>query len=538
MRLILLLILTLSCKIIGSLNAQSTNLRAPATTYLVQLQPAISIAQWKKENSRQIPAMQNAEFTLISKQLNIYTVKLERTESTWLDLIRKMPMTRSAGYDAKLDYRKKEPNDPFYGDQWHVNLIQAPEVWEVSTGGKDVNGDDIVIAIVDEGYDTAHIDLRPNLYRNPGEIPNDGIDNDLNGYIDDYLGYNVVTQNDQHDKVYHGTAVAGLCAARGNNNSGITGVSWESKILLMSGASLISQALACYDYILIMRRTWNLTSGAKGIHIVLTNSSFGKDDAFPEDFPGWCEFYDAMGEQGILSVASTANNDVDVDIQGDLPTTCQSEYLLTVTNTTKTDAKEQFAGFGKKNIDIGSPGEDVLSTTIDNGYANFAGTSASAPVTSGAAAILFGIPAPGMGALMLSNPAEVALAIKQAIIEGVDRIPSLEEITVSNGRLNVFKSLQILQAQFGVAPGDLEITNLSPNPVREQIEITYQTNTYDAHEFMIVNELGQVMMRKTIEPSRWEAEKPSFDTTPLANGIYFVMVRHGKKASSRPFVKY
>ncbi|MEO7176969.1 MAG: S8 family serine peptidase [Saprospiraceae bacterium] len=538
MRLILLLILTLSLNAIGSVYAQSTNNRVTATSYLIQIQPGLSIEQWKRECTRQIPALENAEFALISKQLNIYTVKIDRTESSWLVLIRKMPMTRSAGYDAKLDYRKKEPNDPFYGDQWHLNLIQAPEVWEVSTGGKDINGDDIVIAIVDEGYDTSHVDLRPNFYRNVGEIPNDGIDNDLNGYKDDYLGYNVITQNDQHEKVYHGTAVAGLCGARGNNDSGITGVSWESKILLMSGASLTSQALACYDYILNMRRTWNLTSGAKGIHIVLTNSSFGKDDAFPEDFPGWCEFYDAMGAEGILSVASTANNDVDVDIQGDLPTTCQSEYLLTVTNTTRTDTKEQFAGYGKKNIDIGSPGEDVLSTTINNGYANFAGTSASAPVATGAAAILFGIPSPGMGALLLSDPAQVALTIKQAIIDGVDRIPGLEEITVSNGRLNVLKALQLLQAQFGVAPGDLEITNLSPNPVREQIEITYQTNNYDAHEFMIVNELGQVMMTKTLKPSRWEAEKPRFDTTPLANGIYFVMVRRGKKVSSRPFVKY
>ena len=147
----------------------------------------------------------------------------------------------------------RDSNDPVYINQRDMNLIGMTKAWDITTGGVTAQGDTIVVALVDNGYDTDHEDLVQNIYINHLEIDNDGIDNDLNGYIDDRRGYNVSTQDDAHQQLTHGTSVAAIVGAKGNNGVGVSGVNWNVKLMLVSGADFESDVIEAYQYILDMR---------------------------------------------------------------------------------------------------------------------------------------------------------------------------------------------------------------------------------------------------------------------------------------------
>ncbi len=200
-----------------------------------------------------------------------------------IDLLNKKPEVIYAAFNERATVRAT-PNDPEYFEQWHMNLINAPEIWEFTTGGVTPLGDTIVIASL-ESCDTQHEDLKDNIWRNHLEIPNNGIDDDNNGYVDDYQGYNTVSENDQHQIFPHGTGVCGIMGAKGNNGTGITGVNWDTKMMVVSNTLLISEIIDACEYVLDQRVAYNNSNGAEGAFVVATNSSFGFDLRFPEDNP-------------------------------------------------------------------------------------------------------------------------------------------------------------------------------------------------------------------------------------------------------------
>src|SRR5680860_636756 len=133
---------------------------------------------------------------------------------------------------------RRSPDDPRFDEQWPLRSntslqsdIEVEAAWDITTGGKVNNTHDIVIAVIDDGFQVDHPDLVENLYINEKEIPQNGIDDDENGYIDDYKGWNFESDNDSLNTGDHGEPVAGVIGARGNNGIGITGINWQVKIL-------------------------------------------------------------------------------------------------------------------------------------------------------------------------------------------------------------------------------------------------------------------------------------------------------------------
>ncbi|MBK8486003.1 MAG: S8 family peptidase [Saprospiraceae bacterium] len=399
---------------------------------------------------------------------NIWLVEFDYTHIKYSEIIeeiKNLPEVLNIQKNHLINPRTI-PNDPFFTFQWHhLNDgsngrnpqadFDSEKAWDYTTGGLTDQGDTIVICIIDDGLEWSHEDLVENLWLNTREIPGNAIDDDQNGYVDDYHGWNTFKGNDIFDPGKHGTPVCGLAAARGNNSKGISGICWNTKIMFVAGGGDEANALESYAYPLLFRRLYNQSNGKKGAFVVATNSSWGTDNARPEDAPLWCAIYDSLGVEGILNVASTTNQNVDVDIEGDLPTTCESDFLLAVTNMNDSNIKDSNAGFGKKSIDLGAFGESVYSTYINNGYRTFSGTSAASPQVSGAIALLYSLSCNNLASLSKINPPEAAKEAKRILINSVKPNESLKNITVSNGALN------LIQALLYTSPVYLQ--NLSPN---------------------------------------------------------------------------
>ncbi|MCB9185771.1 MAG: S8 family serine peptidase [Flavobacteriales bacterium] len=350
--------------------------------------------------------------------------------------------------------RNTTPNDPQFNQQWwHINNgsgggtadadIDSDEAWDITTGGVTATGDTIVVCVVDDGGDLDHPDLMANNWVNRYEIPNNNIDDDGNGYIDDYLGWNPVDDNDDVDGGSHGVNVAGMIGAVGNNGTGVSGVNWNVKIMNLTYGSIgnannpnEANVIEAYTYPLVMRRIYEETNGFKGAFVVATNSSWGIDNADPLDAPLWCAFYDTLGAAGILSAGATANNNVNIDNVGDLPTACSSEYMISVTATNNNDVRT-FSGYGATTVDLGAPGEDVRTTSAGGNYTTTSGTSFASPATAGAIALMYSAPCASLAAISHADPALAAQMVRNAILNGVDPVANLTNECVTGGRLNL-----------------------------------------------------------------------------------------------------
>tara|TARA_Y100000817_G_scaffold107566_1_gene84201 strand:+ start:188 stop:1504 length:1317 start_codon:yes stop_codon:yes gene_type:complete len=347
--------------------------------------------------------------------------------------------------DHPVSERSTLPNDPNFAAQWSLNNdddtdINAPEAWDYGVGGKDGNGSDIVLAIVDGGVDASHQSLSENMWTNTEEIADNGIDDDGNGYVDDVGGWNAYRNNSEVGGSRHGTHVAGIAAARGDDGLQVTGVNWDAKIMNIKGSSgTTSIVLRAYGYILKQKQIWLESGGERGANVVVTNSSFGVDYANCESgsYPAWNDIYNEMGEAGILSAAATINNSINVDERGDVPTGCSSPYIVAVTNTTVDGEKYNRAGYGFNSIDLGAPGTDVLSTLPGNSTGTLTGTSMATPHVAGAVGFLHSVAPRGFLELYETHPGEAALALKQILLETVTPQEDLREVTQSGGRLNL-----------------------------------------------------------------------------------------------------
>jgi serine protease len=142
----------------------------------------------------------------------------------------------------KILYPRKAPNDTYFFRQWHhLNTgsegglpgvdFDSDLAWDLNTGGMTELGDTIVLCVIDDGLDIAHYDIKGNLWRNYSEIPDNKLDDDQNGYVDDYYGWNSYKDGGIFDPGFHGTPVCGIAAATGNNNLGVCGINWKVKLM-------------------------------------------------------------------------------------------------------------------------------------------------------------------------------------------------------------------------------------------------------------------------------------------------------------------
>ena len=346
---------------------------------------------------------------------------------------------------------REVPNDPQYGQQWHHQNINSEAAWDISTGGLTADGDTIVVCII-ENCDMPHPDLIDNAWFNHAEVPNNGIDDDANGYVDDFRGWNANADNDQVYGGSHGTQVAGMIGATGDNAVGVVGANWNVKMMVVfnSGAN-DAGVLASHSYPLTMRRLYNDTEGEKGAFVVATNASWGINGGQPADAPIWCAMYDSLGSEGVLNCGATANNNVNVDVVGDLPTACPSDYMISVT-ATDVDDERTFSAYGLTTIDVGAPGDDVYTTRINDNYGSTSGTSFASPLTAGVIGLLYSAPCASLMTLVKGDPAQGALYMRDILFEGVDQVGNLPGQTVTGGRINAGNSMQLIMNACGSCP--------------------------------------------------------------------------------------
>ncbi|HIF14621.1 MAG TPA: hypothetical protein EYQ86_04590, partial [Bacteroidetes bacterium] len=373
-------------------------------------------------------------------------------------------LIKEAQVNHIIKNRATLPNDTDISQQWqYVNNgsnggvvdadLDADEAWDITTGGVTTEGDTIVVCVIDDGIDLNHSDWGNNIWTNHGEISGNGLDDDGNGYIDDDRGWN--TDNNSNDisgggwGAGHGSPVSGIVGAKGNNGNGVSGVNWDVKIMMVVGGGNEAEAIAAYSYPLTMRKLYEQSGGTKGAYVVSTNASWGVDYGQASSAPLWCAMYDSLGKYGILSAGATANINLNIDVNGDLPTSCPSDFLISVTNMNRSDVKVTGAGYGATTIDIGAFGEDAYTIEKGGSYDGFGGTSGASPHVAGAIALMHSVPCAQFAQLAKSNPSLGAMLIKEYLLSGVDSNSSLTGITTSEGRLNLNKALLEIQNRCG-----------------------------------------------------------------------------------------
>lgn len=407
------------------------------------------------------------DFTILdtpSSSAQIYHLKF--APGDWFKAYQKMrgqSQIRAVQLNHLVSERETVPNDPNFGQQWHHvqsgdHDIDSDLAWDITTGGFAANGSRIVVAVLEGGGSNYnHTDLIDNHWTNPGEIPNNGMDDDNNGYIDDYNGWNSGSNNDNIATGNHGTSVSGMIGATGNNGIGGVGVNWDVDIMQVDMAGGLTEAnvIAAYEYPKVMRDLFNSSAGQEGAFVVATNASWGIDQANPLNYPIWCAYYDELGASGILNCGATTNAALNVDIVGDMPTACGSDYMVSVTATNSNDVRT-FSGYGATTIDLGAPGDQVYLPSGSSNYGNTSGTSFASPCVAGAIGLVYSVPCPDLAELSIANPQGAADLVLGYIYDGVDIVPNLLTEVATGGRLNVFNSVSLAVEGCGPVVCDIE----------------------------------------------------------------------------------
>ena len=479
---------------------------------IIQFKEKISIDVFEQNYSN----IEMESIRLLSDRMNIWWVKYNSAENNDNEIrfrVSRDPRVRIVQFNHQVTLRESFdefasqfenfPDDPMFNQQWGLHNtgqsggtpdadIDAPEAWDLTTGGITALGDTIVVAIVDGGCQLNHPDL--NYWVNWNEIPGNSIDDDGNGYIDDIRGWNAYNNSPNVPSSSHGTHVSGISGAIGNNNLGVSGVNWNVKVMPIAGSSTNeATVVAAYAYALELRAQYNETNGVLGAFVVATNSSFGVDYGQPSNYSIWCAMYDSLGVYGILSCGATANLNIDIDINGDVPTACLSDYMIAVTNTTRTDAKNSGAAYGLTTIDLGAPGITILSTDVNGTYTNKTGTSMATPMVTGAIALMYSAADISRMLFYKSNIPAGTLMFRDVLLNGIDSIEALQGITVTGGRLNVFNA--VMEISSPIVP--VELVSFNYELLNGAVKLNWTTATE-------INNLGFEVLRRINNEDVWE----------------------------------
>ena len=542
------LVFLVSALMISALSAQNTVEHRPGEM-IVQLIKGVSPLDYMAKLNRLTGGGAGIYLkrTIIA-DWNIYLIGFDASFANPTRLIDEsiqMSDVQFAQWNNIAEERSLTPNDPDWLQQADMSLINAPEAWATSTGGVTFNGDTIVVAVLEKGALLTHPDLVPNRWWNRQEIPTDGIDNDGNGYIDDFGGWNPSTGlDDTGSNGWHGTGVYGIIGAAGTNNLGVTGINWHVKMMNVSGVEDDVNILDAYYYVYTMRKLYNDTKGAKGAFIVATNASFGYDNQFPSatlNFTTWCSLYDSLGRVGVLNVGATTNQNTNVDLYGDMPTSCPSEYLIAVTeiNTLGTHLP---SGYGRVSIDLGAPGTGTY-TTINTGndvpgYSfQLGGTSAATPHVTGSVALLYSLGCEGFAGDAITDPAACARRVRDAILDNTQPNPTLDSITVTGGHLDLKKAVEGVTNICKGAVGRLQILQLRTFVEGQEVRMFYQTPIFLPYQFRVVNMLGQEIYQETLYPKQFNENYVKYDFSNLPRGVYVLSISRGNAIVSVKFPK-
>jgi thermitase len=316
-----------------------------------------------------------------------------------------------------FQFASTTPDDPFYSLQYALvdspddHDIDAPTAWGTRSSCAKV-------AILDTGIDTDHPDLKSNVYKSEDK-PNNGKDDDKNGYVDDTYGYNTINgKGSGEDDDGHGTHVSGIVGGRGNNDVGVSGTCWSTKLLAVKfmnsrGKGSTSDAIEGIDYAV-----------KQGFKII--NCSFGSSSKSSS----LKDAVDYAQDHNALLVVAAGNDSENIDKHPLYPASYGDSNILAVAATTSTDTLASFSNFGSEAVDVAAPGDSIYSTYLGGGYRVLSGTSMAAPYAAGVAALL---------RKQESNATYGNL--RYAIRHKVDKPPALNGKVAYDGRLNAEKAL-------------------------------------------------------------------------------------------------
>ncbi len=402
------------------------------------------------------------------------------------------------------------PNDPYFSQLWGLHNtgqyvfgwrgtqnddVDAIDAWDVTSDSRNV-----VIGVLDTGVDYTHPDLAANMWRNPGGI---------GGCAAGTYGFNAIAGTcDPLDDHYHGTHVAGIAAAVGNNGVGITGVSWNASIMALkfigsNGSGTVADAVKAIDFAIQARQA--------GVNVrVLTNS--WSLDAYSQAL---LDAINNAASYDILFVASAGNTSSNDDVTASYPVSFHAPNVISVAATDNRDQLAAFSSYGPTTVDLGAPGVSILSTLPQNNYGYLSGTSMSVPYVAGAAALL------------LSRSNLTAQQLKQQLVSTADPVAGLKGKLISGGRLDIYKALT---------------TSTTPAP---PVPLLLQTPTdptnVPAVQIAFSDTATGVGFECSLSASPTPAYLPCaspFSSPPLADGRYTFAVRALDGTTAGPATTY
>lgn len=296
--------------------------------------------------------------------------------------------------------------------------ISATNAWDLTTGSTNV-----IVAVIDTGIRYTHKDLAKQMWKNPGEIAGNGLDDDGNGFVDDVYGINAITgTGNPFDDNDHGTHVSGTIGAAASDGNPSVGVMWRvrlmgCKFLSAAGSGATSDAITCVNYAV-----------SKGARVL--NNSWGGGGFSQAMFNA----INAARGKGVLFIAAAGNSGLNNDQGPHYPANYALDNVISVAAVDRFDGLASFSDYGAKTVHLGAPGVEIYSSTAgsDTEYQSFAGTSMATPHVSGVAGLILSL-----------YPSADYTEVRQRLLLGTVPIPALNGLTTTGGRLNAYKALTL-----------------------------------------------------------------------------------------------
>lgn len=311
--------------------------------------------------------------------------------------------------------------------------IDAPEAWDITVGSRNT-----IVAVVDTGVRYTHQDLANQMWVNEDEVPNNSLDDDLDGYVDNIYGADIIgNDGDPMDGNGHGTHVAGTIGAEAGNGHPHVGVAWDVRLMAIkvfgaSGQGSMAAIIGAIDF-----ATQN---GAHVINLSLGGYGYGQSQY---------DVLSAAGDAGIIISAGTGNDAIDNDVMPFFPASYDLECIIAVAGTDRNDNLASFSNYGKTTAHLAGPAVTIYSSvaSADDAYDVYDGTSMATPHVAGVMALMRSL-----------QPSWTVLQLREKILAAVDSLPSLKDTTVTGGRINAFKAVQGMGSADGLPDGNMEVS--------------------------------------------------------------------------------